>query len=112
MPSTTPNSAASGAIPSEGKIILDDGEYLVEVNVNCRQYAAPSFLQRRCAHSLHTPGGWECVRSFQLRPDQCWSAEVTTLPVDDDINCTELGRFDAILALWQRRREAYCRHAR
>lgn len=96
-------------------IILDDGSFYVELNANSEPSQAPGFLQRRCAHSQTTPGGYECVGSFQRRADGQWSADVNAAydPATDG-DCLSLGlfknRMDAITALWQRRHEALCAH--
>lgn len=92
-------------------ILLDDGSYYIELNVNAEPHNAPGFLQRRCAVDLHTPGGYECLGSFQCTPRGAWRANVNA-PYDEeaDSDTRDLGQFsermDAILALWAARHEA------
>lgn len=98
------------------QIIIDDGSFYIELNGNYEADQAPGFLQRRCAYGTTTPGGYECVGSFQRRAGQ-WSADVSA-PYDPatDGDCLSLGlfanRMDAIAALWKRRHEALCTHQR
>lgn len=96
-------------------IVLDDGSYYVELNVNSDPHDAPGFLQRRCAVGLHTPGGYECLGSFNPTPGGAWRADVNA-PYDNttDSDARDLGRFadrvDAILALWAARHDAFSVH--
>lgn len=96
--------------------LLDDGEFYIELNCNVDPSAAPGFLHRRCGYGATTPGGYECVGSFQERVDGTWSADVNA-PLDQatDSDCLVLAagvsRLAAIAALWQGRRSAYWTHA-
>lgn len=100
---------------SDGKIILDDGNYYVQLNVNYEASNAPGFLHRRCGYGLTTPGGYEVLGSFQRAPDGKWSADVNA-PLDEetDSDCLVLvdgvSRLDAIAALWTGRTFAYSTH--
>ncbi len=93
------------------EIILDDGQYFVELNSNYPLKDAPGMLLRRRARSDTTPGGNECIGSFDKRLDGQWNADVT-VPYDPvrDVECHVLAegvdRMDAIVALWTGRRMA------
>jgi hypothetical protein len=94
-------------------ILLDDGEFYVELNANFEPARAPGFLHRRCRTSLTTPGGYECVGSFDMAKSGRWTADLNA-PFDD-ATCSDvlrLGEFgerlNAIAALWRRRGEALC----
>lgn len=93
-------------------IILDDGVFYVELNCNYPKAEAPGFLQRRCGYGLTTPGGYECLGSFQKAAHGFWSADVNApLDEDTDSDCLMLtqnvSRMDAIAALWVGRNRAY-----
>lgn len=96
-------------------IVLDDGDFYIELNGNYDAVSAPGFLQRRCARGLTTPGGYECVGSFQRATNGRWRADVNA-PFDEETegDCLVLGEFGermhAIAALWQRRHAALCIH--
>lgn len=96
-------------------IIQDDGEFYLDLNINENPATASGFLHRRCPVSPTTPGGYEVVGAFTAMADGRWRAGVfkACLP-DSDEDMLVLGEFDrrmdALLAVWQRRREAYCRH--
>lgn len=98
-----------------GISVLDDGEFYIELNVNSPAREAPGFLQRRCYVGVTTPGGYECIGSFEREPAGGWSASID-IPYDEeaDSDSRRLGHFDerldAIAALWGARRDAYCRH--
>ena len=100
---------------SDGEIILDDGVFYVELNVNAEAVAAPGFLQRRCARGLATPGAYECVGSFGKAVDGTWHADVSS-PWDEETgsDCNVLARgvdrMDAIAALWVGRHVAHSTH--
>lgn len=100
-----------------GEILLDDGEYFVEHNVNYPPERGNGFLMRRCATSMTAPEGSECVGGYSLDTGGKWHADIhAPLDEDTDSDCRALGMFDnrldAIGTLWQRRREAHCRHPR
>jgi hypothetical protein len=95
--------------------ILDDGEYYVELNVNYPPEDAPGFLQRRCYVGVTTPGGYECVGSFERNAAGNWQASIdAAYDPKTDSDRRRLGeyptRLDAIAALWSARRDAFCRH--
>lgn len=96
-------------------IILDDGQFYVELNCNYEEADAPGFLQRRCSYGLTTPGGYECLGSFQKAVDGSWSADVVA-PMDEETGCDcdllarNVSRMDAIAALWAGRNRAYSTH--
>ena len=97
-------------------VILDDGRYYIELNVNHPRASAPGFLQRRCYVGVTTPDGYECLGSFeQDSRSGLWLASISR-PYDEaiDSDCENLGRFprrlDAVVALWGARHRAYYRH--
>lgn len=96
------------------QIILDDGVFYVELNANYEDSEAPGFLHRRCAYGPTTPGGYECLGSFQ-KQSGAWSADVNApLDEDTDSDCivvaSGVSRLDAIAALWQSRSSALSTH--
>lgn len=101
---------------SDGQIILDDGKFYIQLNVNYPAPNAPGFLLRRCAFGLTTPGGYECLGSFQKESDGSWSADVNA-PYDEDTDSDcemltrKVSRLDAIAALWAGRANAYSVHS-
>ena len=100
---------------STEQTILDDGRFYIELNINYDPFDAPGFLQRRCAAGPTTPGGHECLGSFQKRPDGTWSADVTaSWNEETDSDCSVLAsnveRLDAISALWRGRHTALSTH--
>lgn len=100
----------------DGVVILDDGLFYVELNCNYGAAEAPGFLQCRCYVGVTTPGGYECIGSFDKRVDGGWRASVDlAYDAATDSDNRELGvfskRLDAIAALWGARHQAYRRHA-
>jgi len=100
---------------NEDVIVLDDGEFYIELNCNYDAVIAPGFLQRQCAWGLTTPSGFECVGGFSRKADGTWWAEVNA-SFDEDtggdccVVAEGVSRMDAIAALWQRRHDALCSH--
>ncbi len=98
-------------------VVLDDGHYYIELNVNFQDEAsAPGFLQRRCYVGVTTPGGYECIGNFERQPSGKWRASIDMVydprTGSDSKTLGSFGqRMDAIVALWGARRSAYCRHA-
>lgn len=96
-------------------VILDDGEFFIDLNCNYKASNAPGFLERRCAYSATAPGGFECVGGFDKAPDGTWRAYVNA-PYDPetDGDCRRViegaSRMDAIAALWRERHNAYATH--
>ncbi|EIF32239.1 hypothetical protein BCh11DRAFT_07827 [Burkholderia sp. Ch1-1] len=105
------------SIENNGQVLLDDGEFFVQHNINYPATAGNGFLMRRCWRSLATPEGAECVGGYDLRVDGKWHASISA-PYDEhtDSDCRLLGSFDnrldSIQALWTHRREATTRHPR
>jgi len=56
--------------------ILDDGDFYVELNCNDSSAAAAGFLQRRCYVGVTTPGGYECIGSFERDVLGRWRASI------------------------------------
>lgn len=97
-------------------VILDDGLFYVGLNCNYRSDDAPGFLERRCYFGVTTPGGYECIGSFNRGLDGSWTASIDVhYDAATDSDARVLGRFsdrlDAIAALWGARHQAHCRHA-
>lgn len=97
-------------------IILDDAIYYIELNCNYEASSAPGFLHRRCTVGVTTPGGYECIGSFDKDYRGMWNASIDTIfDPETDSDATGLGdfdqRLDAIVALWSARRSAYFRHS-
>ena len=96
-------------------VLLDDGEFYVELSGNHVAVLAAGFLQHRCYVGVTTPDGYECVGSFDRDSDGKWSARID-MPYDPRTNSDSrvvakgVGWLDAIVALWMARREANCRH--
>ncbi|WP_109479110.1 hypothetical protein [Paraburkholderia sp. C35] len=100
-----------------GLVLLDDSEYFVQHNVNYPPTAGNGFLMRRCAVSMTSPEGAECVGGYDLTVDGKWHAQIQKpLDRETDTDCRELGAFEsrneALHALWTHRHEALTRHPR
>lgn len=96
--------------PAHGTVLLDDGEFYIELNVNMPAREAPGFLQRRRTRAHTLSPGDECVGSFD-RTAEGWEASINAPydeATDSDAKC--LGawtdRMHAIVALWLARRDA------
>jgi len=104
------------SIETNGAVLLDDGEYFVQHNVNYPPSAGNGFLMHRCQYGLTTPEGAECIGGYDLKLDGKWHVDIARYPDDDAADCRVIGRFDnrldAIHALWQHRHEAVTRHSR
>lgn len=101
---------------SQPHIIIDDGRYYIDLNCNYEAPDAPGFLALRCPRGLTTPGGFDCLGSFDKKPDGTWQASIHTLldeETDSDARTVAAGvsRMDAIAALWKHRESAFSRHA-
>jgi hypothetical protein len=97
------------------QIILDDGQFYIELNTNFESACAPGFLHHRCVQSPTNPGGHECVGSFQKSTAEYWSADIqSAYNVETDSDCNVVAmkatRLDAIAALWTARKFAYLAH--
>ncbi|WP_321820856.1 MULTISPECIES: hypothetical protein [unclassified Burkholderia] len=96
-------------------MLLDDGEFYIERNCNYDAATANGFLQRRCAIGRSTPGGYECIGSYERNVVGEWTASINAAYDEGaDSDSRELGNFttnlDAIAALWMARRDACCKH--
>lgn len=96
-------------------IILDDGDYYIELDSNCSLAAGPGYLQRRCYEGVTTPGGYECVGSFDKTPSNTWTANINANDCEKTgLDTKRLGeyknRLDAVMALWKGRHKALCKH--
>lgn len=98
---------------STDSIVLDDGTMYIDLNGNYEPSSAPGFLMRRCYFGPTTPGGCECIGSFEKDSHGTWRARINA-PYDptDDSDCAVVAegvsRLDAITALWHDRRKAHC----
>ena len=92
---------AHGAI---SKLLLDDGEFRVRLDPNSSEAEdmATVILERQGLGNQV-----ERVGSVHLQADQTWLAAVAASCVPFVIVAKVSDRFDAIVALWQHRREAF-----
>ncbi|WGK63449.1 hypothetical protein QAO71_16900 (plasmid) [Halopseudomonas sp. SMJS2] len=93
----------SAANPDE-RVLLDDGEFFVEHNVNCSLDSGNGFLSARSSG--------DCLGGYAQRVDGMWDADTAKCPCySGDTDCTPLGPFEsrdeAIAALWLSRLTAY-----
>lgn len=100
---------------STNKIILDDGKFYIDLNVNYESSTAPGFLSHRCALGPATPGGFECVGGFQKSTDGTWCANINAhydseTDGDSEVVTQGVTRMDAIAALWSARNQAPLSH--
>lgn len=101
---------------NRGAVVLDDGSFYVELYADDQTAEAAGFLQRRCYVGVTTPGGYECIGSFERDVVRGgWRALVDqAYEPSSDSDCRQVGRFaqrlDAIVALWGARHSALCRH--
>lgn len=95
----------------EDKILLDDGEFFVEHNVNYPLNHGNGFLMRRCEISRRFPGGVEAIGGYDLKFDDKWHADVCK-PWDEETETDSImlgafeDRLDAIATLWLARHQA------
>ncbi len=100
---------------TNGALVLDDGQFFVELDGNYSPCVAPGYLRRRCYVGVTTPGGYECIGGFDRDARGLWQATID-MPYNDvrDTDSLEVGgfekRLDAIVALWGIRHKAHCRH--
>jgi len=98
-------------------ILREDDDFFIEVNINGNPETTNGFLLRRCALTLTSPEGVECVGGYDREPSGRWNASISA-PQDaiTDSDAQPLGYFDtrdlAIEALWQARSNAYTRRPR
>lgn len=102
---------AAGTAPDE-KILLDDGEYFIQHNVNYAIDRGNGFLMKRVPVSHSAPGGEIVIGEYDCKLDGKWLVDVRA-PWDEiaETDCRVLGNFadrlDAIATLWLARHEAY-----
>jgi len=94
----------------DGKVIIDDGLFYIQLNGNYPAETAPGFLKRRCAYALTTPGGFEIIGGFDQCLDSTWGADVSALYDEEtDSDCkmlaSKVSRLNAISRLWLGRHE-------
>ncbi len=102
--------------PSDRLVVLDDGEYYVELAGSGEpDRQAHGFLKRRCYSSVTSPEGYECIGGFERDAHGHWLAIIDAANDPYTGNVTRpLGRYPdrpaAVVALWNARRQAHCRH--
>lgn len=101
---------------TRGEVIIDDGTFYIELNVNYPPASAPGFLHVRRPTSDSSGLGDECIGAFQEQLNGKWSADVQAPPGDDsdwesDIRSivTDVDRMTAIVSLWRARKMAWIR---
>lgn len=98
-------------------LLREDDDFFIEVNINGNPETTNGFLLRRCAYSLTSPEGVECVGGYDKDPAGLWRADISKpLDSETDSDVEQLGTFDtrdlAVEALWQARSNAYARRPR
>ncbi|AKK24580.1 hypothetical protein [Pandoraea oxalativorans] len=99
------------SIDTTAQVLLDDGEFFVQHNINYPATAGNGFLMRRRHASRLTSETAECVGGYDLRFDGKWHASIST-PYNEqtDSDCRQLRGFNdrlaAMHALWKHRHEA------
>lgn len=102
--------------PTDRLIVLDDGEYYVELAASGEPGPlVHGFLKRRCYCSVTSPEGYECIGGFERDAHGHWLALIDAANDPYTGNVTRpLGRYPdrpaAVAALWNARRRAHCRH--
>jgi hypothetical protein len=99
-----------------GTVILDDGDYSVELHPGFPELEAPALLRRQCYYGVTTPDGYEYIGRVELSDEGLWRATVVQqydprTDTDTLVIGNYKGRVYAIVALWQARHQAHCRHA-
>lgn len=86
------------------KLLLDDGEFIVRLDPMSRvaDDMATVFLERQGLSDQV-----DRVGSVHLQADQTWLAAVAGGRDEFVVVAKVIDRFDAIVALWQHRREAF-----
>lgn len=89
------------------KALLDDAEFRVCLDPESTQAEdmAIAFLERRCL-----TGAAERIGSVHLQADQTWLAAMLSGRDEFIVVAKVANRLDAIVALWQHRREAFLGH--
>ena len=87
--------------------LLDDAEFRVCLDPESTQAEdmATAFLERRCLS-----GAAERIGSVHLQADQTWLATIPSARDEFIVVAKVSNRLDAIVALWQHRREAFLGH--
>jgi len=93
-------------------VVLDDGRFYVEF---VETGADRGYLRRRCYVGVTTPDGCECVGSLERSPSGIWRSQIDVkYGREGDRDHRDLGSFgsrlESIMALWNARHDAYCRH--
>ena len=97
-------------------IVLDDGEYYVDLAAGQALDSAVGFLERRCRPTGAAPNGFECLGAFTMASNLTWEARIATafdISTGRDCKAVAAGvsRLDAIAALWRARRDACFGHS-
>jgi hypothetical protein len=95
-----------------GTVVLDDGDYSVELHPGYPEATAPALLRRRCHHGVTTPDGFAYIGRVDLTSEGLWRANLTQK--DDpstDSDTFEVGNYKgrvfAIIAMWRTRELAH-----
>lgn len=90
--------------PSPIKLLLVDGEYRARLDPRdaARDDVATVLLER-----VALDGGVDLLGSVHLQADQTWLAAILSGPDEFVVVGRVSDRYDAIVALWQHRREAF-----
>jgi hypothetical protein len=86
-------------------IILDDGEYFIELEGPSSDRTAPGLLIKRCGHSISTPSGFECIGEFSKNGSFQWETKIFADKTNEIHVFSDIlrGRHDAICTLWKLR---------
>jgi len=98
---------------AHAQYLLDDGEYYLRLDPESRAAQDMATVALEWRSLVSTP---ERIGSVELQADQTWIACVAApenaFPSGFEFIATAANRLDAIVALWQHRREAFLgRHA-
>lgn len=90
--------------PLSIELLLDDGEYRARLDTAARvgEDIAPVLLER-----VGVAGDVDVVGSVHLQSDQTWLAAIAGGHDEFVVLARVANRYDAIVTLWQHRREAF-----
>ena len=93
--------------PDDSGVIIQDGEYLIEINQNIEPYTrANVFLTRSDSYNNNM-----CVGGADCFGGKGWKSDITKIPDDDGSDVLILvqnaSREQAIKLLWDNRHNAY-----
>ena len=99
-----------------GLVVLDDGDYSVELNPAFPEADAPALLRRQCYFGVTTPEGLEYIGAVDRTGEGLWCVTLNQrYDPRTDSDTLVVGNYKArvyaIVALWRTRHMAHCRHA-